>query len=130
MGSDGVLNTSSAVSCTHGSLGQCSAGCKFGNETLPTPKLFHNEYGWQKLGSFIWLESPAGVGFSYCDYDGCTANDTSTAVDNHNVLKAFFKGFPEYASNDFYITGESYAGICESNLLPSSHAHCFDSYLA
>ena len=41
----------------------------------------------------------------------CLANDTSTAVDNHNVLKAFFKGFPEFAKNDFWITGESYAGI-------------------
>ena len=53
----------------------------------------------------------AGVGFSYCDYDNCTASDTSTAIDNHGVLKAFFKGFPEFAKNDFYITGESYAGI-------------------
>ena len=53
----------------------------------------------------------AGVGFSYCDYDNCTASDTSTAIDNHKVLKAFFKGFPEFAKNDFYITGESYAGI-------------------
>ena len=53
----------------------------------------------------------AGVGFSYCDYDNCTASDTSTAIDNHGVLKAFFKGFPEFAKNDFYITGESYAGV-------------------
>lgn len=59
------------------------------------PKLKHRETGWQKAASYIFLESPAGVGFSYCDYDHCTANDTSTAVDNHNVLKAFFKGFPE-----------------------------------
>ena len=50
---------------------------------------------------------PEGVGFSYCDYDGCTANDTSTAVDNHGVLKEFFKGFPEFASNEFFISGES-----------------------
>ena len=41
----------------------------------------------------------------------CKANDTSTAADNHAVLKAFFKGFPEFAKNEFFITGESYAGI-------------------
>ena len=75
------------------------------------PKLFHRETGWQKAASYIFLESPAGVGFSYCNYDNCTNSDTSTAVDNHNVLKAFYKGFPEFAQNDFYITGESYAGV-------------------
>jgi cathepsin A (carboxypeptidase C) len=55
--------------------------------------------------------SPAGVGFSYCDYDNCSNSDTSTAIDNHLVLKAFFKGFPEFSKNDFYITGESYSGV-------------------
>ena len=45
----------------------------------------------QVAASYIWLESPAGVGFSYCDYPAvnkttgkplhaCTANDTSTAA--------------------------------------------------
>ena len=52
------------------------------------------------------------MGFSYCDYPlnktsphaplfPCTANDTSTAHDNHAVLKAFFEGFPELRMNDF-----------------------------
>lgn len=27
------------------------------------------------------------------------------------VLKAFFEGFPEFAPNEFFITGESYAGV-------------------
>jgi hypothetical protein len=91
----------------------------YGNHSVP--KLFHRDYHWAKSASYIWLESPAGVGFSYCDYGimnkttgakfPCTSNDTSTAADNHAVLKAFFKGFPEFAKNEFFITGESYAGI-------------------
>ena len=27
------------------------------------------------------------------------------------ALKDFFTGFPEYATNEFFITGESYAGV-------------------
>ena len=102
--------------CVHGGgVGECSADC-----TVPTAPpinltLFHRSTHWAQNASVIWLESPAGVGFSYCDYAdtsvACTANDTSTAVDNHNVLKQFFAGFPEFAANEFFLTGESYAGI-------------------
>ncbi|CAE7890522.1 SCPL21 [Symbiodinium sp. KB8] len=60
----------------------------------------------------LWLEAPAGVGFSYSrtpsDYN---TNDTVTADDNFQALLLFFKGFSEFASNDFYISGESYAGV-------------------
>ena len=34
-----------------------------------------------------------------------------TAQDNHIALKEFFSGFPEFSSQGFYITGESYAGV-------------------
>ena len=77
----------------------------WGSAGQTVPQLFRRTHGWQRAASVIWLESPAGVGFSYCDYPlnastgkpqfPCTANDTSTAVDNHNVLQAFFTGFPE-----------------------------------
>ena len=33
------------------------------------------------------------------------------AYDNHMALKDFFVGFPEYRTNVFYVTGESYAGF-------------------
>lgn len=58
------------------------------------------------------MEAPAGVGFSYCDKAaGCQHTDTAQAVDNLAALKDFFGKFPELQANDFWITGESYAGI-------------------
>jgi carboxypeptidase C (cathepsin A) len=62
-------------------------------------------------GVCVWQEAPAGVGFSYStsklDY---FTNDTQTAQDNFAFLQWFFINYPEYANNDFYISGESYAG--------------------
>lgn len=71
-----------------------------------------NEYSWNLFANNLFIEAPAGVGFSYCDTPaGCSHNDTSTAADNLKSLELFFQGFPEFAANDFWITGESYAGI-------------------
>lgn len=38
-------------------------------------------------------------------------NDTTVAEDNYKALAAFFLKFPNLKKNEFYITGESYAGI-------------------
>ena len=74
-------------------------------------KLYYNNNTWTKQVNMLWLEAPAGVGFSYSrtpsDYN---TNDTVTADDNFQALLLFFKGFSEFASNDFFIAGESYAG--------------------
>ena len=58
------------------------------------------------------MQAPAGVGFSTCAQPaGCVSNDDTTAVDNLAAIIAWYKAFPEYATNPFWITGESYAGI-------------------
>ena len=81
------------------------------------PQLWFNQYAWSTFANMLYIESPAGVGFSYCEGDegpelSCPQwNDTLTAQDNYRVLKQFFKGYPEYMKNPFYIFGESYAGI-------------------
>lgn len=61
------------------------------------------------MANVLFLESPAGVGFSYSntsmDYD-----DKQTAVDSYTFLVNWLERFPEYKTRDFYIIGESYAG--------------------
>jgi len=61
----------------------------------------------------LYIESPGGVGYSVCgDATECTFDDDSSAVDNMNAILYFFETlFPEYGTNDLYISGESYAGI-------------------
>ncbi|KAH9790465.1 Carboxypeptidase [Citrus sinensis] len=74
--------------------------------------LFQNEYAWNNVANVIFLESPAGVGFSYSnttsDYDH--AGDNSTAADSYTFLVNWLERFPQYKNRDFFITGESYAG--------------------
>ena len=71
-----------------------------------------NEYSWNLFSTNIFIEAPAGVGFSYADApSGTHHNDTSTAADNLAAFEVFFAAYPEYSTQDFWITGESYAGI-------------------
>ena len=75
-------------------------------------ELYYNNYTWTQSASIIYIEAPAGVGFSYADVKSdYITNDNQTAADNLAALEVFFQGYPEYASNEFFITGESYAGI-------------------
>ncbi|XP_069099611.1 lysosomal protective protein-like [Pleurodeles waltl] len=73
--------------------------------------LQYNPESWNQIVHMLYLESPAGVGFSYSDDKNYATNDTEVAVDNYLALKEFFRLFPEYSKNEFYITGESYAGV-------------------
>ncbi|KAL5216206.1 hypothetical protein ABZP36_007607 [Zizania latifolia] len=74
--------------------------------------LVRNEYSWNKEANMLYLESPAGVGFSYSTdpsfYGG--VGDSRTARDNLRFLQGWFTKFPQYKGRDLYITGESYAG--------------------
>lgn len=78
--------------------------------------IMSNPYSWNKVANVIFLESPTGVGFSYCDQmikgEQCQHNDTSTAELNLLSLMHFVEDkFPEYQGRDFMIWGESYAGV-------------------
>ena len=72
----------------------------------------HNPYGWNRETALLFVDQPAGVGFSYVD-EGTPMPDTSfiAAVDMHIFLQMFFSVvFPEHAKGPFHIAGDSYAG--------------------
>ncbi|XP_073132141.1 serine carboxypeptidase-like 45 isoform X1 [Henckelia pumila] len=74
--------------------------------------LVKNDYSWNKEANMIYLESPAGVGFSYSANKSYyeSVDDEMTAKDNLVFLENWFDKFPEYKHRDFYISGESYGG--------------------
>jgi serine carboxypeptidase-like clade 1 len=65
-----------------------------------------NPYGWSNLTNMLFIDSPAGVGYSINKDVNYVYNDANTAKDNLLALKYFFRiNFPEYANNAFYIAG-------------------------
>lgn len=46
----------------------------------------------------------------------CSWNDVTQGEAYAHTLQAFFKGFPEFAQNDLYLTGESYFGQYGPNI--------------
>ena len=64
------------------------------------------------MANVIFLESPAGVGFSYSNTssDYSKSGDKRTAEDSYTFLVNWLERFPQYKTRDFFITGESYAG--------------------
>ena len=70
-----------------------------------------NEYPWNKNANILYIDNPAGVGFSLIKDKEMFFNDSIMAYSLNIALENFFNNFNEYINNDFYITGGSYAGI-------------------
>jgi carboxypeptidase C (cathepsin A) len=74
-------------------------------------KLFDNPSSWNKHANIIYVEAPAGVGYSFSDFqDDYKTGDAATSLDNYILIRQFLDRFPERQSNDFYISSESYGG--------------------
>jgi cathepsin A (carboxypeptidase C) len=87
-------------------LGPCLIN-KHGNGTV------YNPYGWNKDTALIFVDQPAGVGFSYLD-EGEALPDNSfvAASDMHVFLQMLVtQVFPRHKDGSLVITGESYA-VC------------------
>jgi len=83
-----------------------------------------NEYSWNKIANVLYLESPAGVGFSFAkNFEDHLYDDPLTAEENLIAVLKWFEKFPEYLKNEFYITGESYAGVYVPYLAVYIHNH-------
>ncbi|CAN6992108.1 unnamed protein product [Brassica rapa subsp. trilocularis] len=70
-----------------------------------------NEYGWDQVSNLLYVDQPVGTGFSYTtDKSDIRHDEKGVSDDLYDFLQAFFAEHPKLTDNDFYITGESYAG--------------------
>ena len=71
-------------------------------------KAVFNPYAWNSNATVVWLDQPAGVGFSWG-----TENDkdeAGAAKDAYAFLQAFFKAHTALQALPFFVVGESYGG--------------------
>ncbi|XP_076893008.1 serine carboxypeptidase 24-like isoform X2 [Bidens hawaiensis] len=82
-----------------------------------------NTYSWNKEVNILFLESPAGVGFSYTNTSSNLkdSGDKRTASDTLRFLIRWMSRFPQYKYREFYISGESYAGHYVPQLAEKIH---------
>ncbi|KAF6214645.1 hypothetical protein GE061_009388 [Apolygus lucorum] len=66
---------------------------------------------WSQKMNMIFIDQPVGTGFSFTESPNGYANSEDEVSSNvYKALLQFFQLFPEYSENEFYLTGESYAG--------------------
>ena len=66
---------------------------------------------WNKKYSLLYIDNPVGTGYSFTKEDaGYAKHQDDVARDLYSCLTQFFSIFKSYQKNDFYVTGESYAG--------------------
>uniref|UniRef100_A0A3Q3VZW3 Probable serine carboxypeptidase CPVL n=1 Tax=Mola mola TaxID=94237 RepID=A0A3Q3VZW3_MOLML len=69
------------------------------------------DYAWTSRYNVLYIDNPVGTGFSFTgDEKGFAQNQDDVGRDLYSALTQFFQLFPEYQPNEFYATGESYAG--------------------
>ncbi|KAF0690729.1 Aste57867_17893 [Aphanomyces stellatus] len=82
-----------------------------------------NPYAWNRKANVVFLESPAGVGFSQPKLNASEYNDDVTTDRAYEFLVDFFAMYPTYQHREFYLTGESYAGVYIPYLATKLIAH-------
>ncbi|KAH6930252.1 hypothetical protein HPB50_012264 [Hyalomma asiaticum] len=66
---------------------------------------------WTRTISMLYVDNPVGTGFSFTESEeGYATNQDDVSRDMLEMLQQFFTLFSDYSSNDFYLSGESYAG--------------------
>ncbi|KAI5960835.1 uncharacterized protein KGF55_004405 [Candida pseudojiufengensis] len=69
-----------------------------------------NNGTWHKSGDIIYVDQPAGTGFSYTNQDSFIHDLDVMAFYFLRFMEKYYELFPDELNNDIYFAGESYAG--------------------
>ncbi|KAJ5073477.1 carboxypeptidase y [Anaeramoeba ignava] len=72
--------------------------------------LSQNPYSWNSNLNLLYIDNPAGTGFSFSGTNQFVKDETSLANELYEALRIFFDKFHDFSHHDFYVFGESYAG--------------------
>lgn len=75
----------------------------------PNMTLRRNPYSWNKEANVIYIDQPAGVGFSYASGPS-DHNEDEVGEDMYWFMQAVYRAHPEWQPNEFYVVGVSYGG--------------------
>jgi cathepsin A (carboxypeptidase C) len=70
-----------------------------------------NPNAWNKISNVVYIESPAGVGYSYSTDGNITTDDDQTSTENYEAVKQFFSIHPDFRNHSVFIFAESYGGV-------------------
>ena len=90
-------------------LGPCSV--QKPDSSAKTTENLHtvpNPYSWNTNAHILYLDQPAGVGYSYGNIND--HNEDMVGEDAYYFLQAFLQTYPEYQDSPLFIVGESYGG--------------------
>eukprot|EP00929_Paragymnodinium_shiwhaense_P001046 TRINITY_DN101274_c0_g1_i1.p1 TRINITY_DN101274_c0_g1~~TRINITY_DN101274_c0_g1_i1.p1 ORF type:complete len:507 (+),score=134.61 TRINITY_DN101274_c0_g1_i1:74-1522(+) len=77
----------------------------------PGAKVVPRNISWNKHYHMLFIDNPVGTGFSFTEKEeGYVSDMQQVGKDLANALYQFFELMPHLRKNDFYVTGESYAG--------------------
>ncbi|XP_058767098.1 serine carboxypeptidase-like 11 isoform X3 [Vicia villosa] len=75
------------------------------------PSLVLRPQSWTKLCNIMFANLPFGTGFSYAKNTSSHRSDRKFVHHVHQFIRKWLIDHPEFLSNEFYVGGDSYAGI-------------------
>ncbi|PHT60869.1 Serine carboxypeptidase-like 12, partial [Capsicum annuum] len=76
------------------------------------PSFVLNPHAWTKIASVIFLDQPVNTGFSYATNSAAYKYTNVQACEYvYEFLRKWLSDHPQFISNPFYISGNSFAGM-------------------